>query len=98
MKDINQVPLKTIGNASVLVGDVGHAEDGSQVQYNVVRVDGQPSVYLPVLKQRRRREHDCRRGRHQGGGREFVRRAENNSWPKVVFDQSVFVRAMRLKI
>ena len=51
MKDINQVPLKTIGNASVLVGDVGHAEDGSQVQYNVVRVDGQPSVYLPVLKQ-----------------------------------------------
>jgi len=26
MKDINQVPLKTIGNASVLIGDVGHDE------------------------------------------------------------------------
>src|SRR5271163_3630418 len=36
MQDINQVPLKTIGNASVLVGDVGHAVDGSEIQYNVV--------------------------------------------------------------
>ena len=26
-------------------------EDASQIQYNIVRVDGQPSVYLPVLKQ-----------------------------------------------
>src|SRR5487761_541256 len=40
MKDINKVPLKTIGNASVLVGDVGHAVDGSEIQYSVVRVDG----------------------------------------------------------
>src|SRR5208282_2103071 len=51
MKDLNEVPLKTIGNASVLVGDIGRAVDGSEIQYNVVRVDGQPSVYLPVLKQ-----------------------------------------------
>src|SRR5579872_1631759 len=51
MKDINQLPLKTVNNASVMVADVGHAEDGSAIQYNVVRVDGQPSVYLPVLKQ-----------------------------------------------
>ena len=51
MQDINPVPLKTVGKASVLVADVGHAEDASQIQYNIVRVDGQPSVYLPVLKQ-----------------------------------------------
>ena len=51
MEDINRLPLKTIGNASVLVGDVGDAEDASQIQYNIVRVDGQPSVYLPVMKQ-----------------------------------------------
>ncbi|HLG88274.1 MAG TPA: efflux RND transporter permease subunit [Alphaproteobacteria bacterium] len=48
---INSVPLKTVGNSWVTVGDVGYAKDGSQIQYNVVRVDGQPSVYLPVLKQ-----------------------------------------------
>ncbi len=35
----------------MLVADVGKAQDASQIQYNIVRVDGQPSVYLPVLKQ-----------------------------------------------
>ena len=91
MKDINQVPLKTIDNASVLVGDVGHAVDGSEIQYNVVRVDGQPSVYLPVLK--------------QGGDAntiavvDGIKKAIANLFDvpkqlvtKVVFDQSVFVR------
>src|SRR5512135_902609 len=51
VKDIDLVPLKTVGQASVLVGDVGHAKDASQIQYNKVRIDGQPSVYVPVLKQ-----------------------------------------------
>ena len=35
----------------MLVKDIGVAKDASQLQYNIVRVDGQPSVYLPVLKQ-----------------------------------------------
>ena len=35
----------------MLVADVGKAEDAAQIQNNIVRVDGQPSVYLPVLKQ-----------------------------------------------
>ncbi|MDB6089819.1 MAG: acriflavin resistance protein [Gammaproteobacteria bacterium] len=51
MAEINRLPLKTVGNASVLVADVGNAQDASQIQSNIVRVDGQPSVYLPVLKQ-----------------------------------------------
>jgi multidrug efflux pump subunit AcrB len=49
--EINQLPLKTVGNASVMVGDVGHALDAAQIQNSIVRVDGQKSVYLPVLKQ-----------------------------------------------
>ena len=32
-------------------GDIGHAEDASAIQYNIVRVDGQKSVYLPILRQ-----------------------------------------------
>ena len=51
MTDLNQVPLKTINQASVLVGDVGQAKDASQIQYNAVRINGQKAVYLPVLKQ-----------------------------------------------
>ncbi|HUK53094.1 MAG TPA: efflux RND transporter permease subunit, partial [Candidatus Binatia bacterium] len=48
---LNQVPLKTEGEKSVFVSDVGHAEDGSFMQYNIVRVNGQRSVYVPVQKQ-----------------------------------------------
>jgi len=48
---LNQVPLKTVGVNSVFIADVGHAEDGSFTQYNIVRVNGQRSVYVPVQKQ-----------------------------------------------
>src|SRR5271155_1049042 len=37
IQDINQLPLKTVGNSSVLVADVGHAEDGHQIQTSLVR-------------------------------------------------------------
>jgi HAE1 family hydrophobic/amphiphilic exporter-1 len=50
-KFINTMPLKTVGQSSVLVGDVGQAVDASAIQTNIVRVDGQASVYLPILKQ-----------------------------------------------
>lgn len=49
--EINRLPLKTVGNASVMIGDIGHAADAAQIQNSIVRVDGQKSVYLPVLKQ-----------------------------------------------
>src|ERR1700744_3669119 len=49
--EVNSIPLRSAGNASILVGDVGHAVDGGQLQTNIVRVDGQRSVYIPVLKQ-----------------------------------------------
>src|SRR5216684_1659093 len=49
--DINRIPLKTSGHSVVTVADVGRAEDANQIQNNIVRVDGQPSAYLPVMKQ-----------------------------------------------
>jgi multidrug efflux pump subunit AcrB len=48
---INEIPLKTRGISSVRVADVGEAQDAQQIQTSIVRVDGQRSVYLPVLKQ-----------------------------------------------
>ncbi len=50
-EQINSMPLKSVGNASVLVADIGHAEDSGAIQTNIVRIDGQKSVYVPVLKQ-----------------------------------------------
>src|ERR1700729_3007248 len=48
---MNQMPLKPVGNSSVLVGDIGKAIDSGALQYNIVRIDGQRSVYVPVFKQ-----------------------------------------------
>ncbi len=49
--EINPIPLKTDGTRWVSVSDVGEAQDAAQIQYDVVRVDGQRSVYLPIMKQ-----------------------------------------------
>src|ERR1700728_78979 len=34
----------------VSVGDVGEAKDASQLRYNIVRLDGQKSTYIPIMK------------------------------------------------
>ena len=51
VEDIDQLPIKTVGQSPVRVADIGVAKDAQQIQTNMVRVDGQPSVYVPVLKQ-----------------------------------------------
>jgi multidrug efflux pump subunit AcrB len=49
--DINHAPIKLSGDNPVRVSDIGITKDSYALQYNAVRVDGQRSVYLPVLKQ-----------------------------------------------
>jgi multidrug efflux pump subunit AcrB len=91
VKDINSLPLKTVGNASVLVADVGRAADASQIQYNIVRIDGQPSIYLPVLKQ----GGDANTISVVNGIKNAVAHlldVPKQLVTKVVFDQSVFVK------
>ena len=51
MKELNDVPIKTVGNSWVSIKDIGRAEDASALQYNVVRVEGQRSTYIPIMKQ-----------------------------------------------
>ena len=89
--EINSLPLKTVDGTSVLVGDIGSAADSSQVQTSIVRVDGQRSVYLPVLKQ----GGDANTIAVVDGIKKAV--ADLVDTPKslvakVVFDQSVFVK------
>jgi hydrophobic/amphiphilic exporter-1 (mainly G- bacteria), HAE1 family len=91
IQEINHLPLKTANGASVLVRDVGEAKDASQIQTSIVRVDGQKSTYLPILKQ----GGDTNTIAVVDGVREAV--AGLTDVPKslianVVFDQSVFVR------
>jgi multidrug efflux pump subunit AcrB len=91
MKDVNLVPLKTVGQASVLVGDIGEAKDAAQIQYNKVRINGQPSVYIPVVKQ----GGDANTIKVVNGVKDIVAHllyVPKRLITEVVFDQSVFVR------
>ena len=51
ISEINQMPVKVENQSLVRVSDIGVAKDAQQIQTNVVRIDGQRSVYLPVMKQ-----------------------------------------------
>ena len=85
------MPLKTIGQSSVLVGDVGKAVDAQAIQTNIVRVDGQPSVYLPILKQ----GGDTNTIAVVDGIRSALQHLVDipkQLVTRVVFDQSVFVK------
>src|ERR1700758_2153089 len=89
--DINAMPLKTVGQASVLVRDVGKALDAQAIQTNIVRVDGQRSVYLPILKQ----GGDTNTIAVVDGIKEAISKLVDipkQLIAKVVFDQSIFVR------
>ena len=48
---MNEMPLKSVGNSSVLVARHRQGDDSGALQYNIVRIDGQRSVYVPVFKQ-----------------------------------------------
>jgi HAE1 family hydrophobic/amphiphilic exporter-1 len=91
IKDLDDVPLKTVGTQWVSVKDIGEAKDASQLQYNIVRIDGQKSAYIPIMK--------------QGGDTNTVQVVDDVrnltshlfDLPKqlktsIVFDQSVFVK------
>jgi hydrophobic/amphiphilic exporter-1 (mainly G- bacteria), HAE1 family len=89
--EINALPVKTVGSASVLVRDVGHASDAQQIQTNIVRVDGQRSVYLPILKQ----GGDTNTLAVVDGIQKAVQGLTDvpkQLVARVVFDQSLFVR------
>jgi hydrophobic/amphiphilic exporter-1 (mainly G- bacteria), HAE1 family len=90
-EDINRIPLKTVGLGSVLVADIGKAEDAGAIQTNIVRIDGQKSVYIPVLKQ----GGDSNTISIVNGVKEATKHLVDIPdvlKTSVVFDQSIFVK------
>ena len=90
-EEIDRMPLRDVGNGQLLVSDIGEAKDAAAIQTNIVRVDGQHSVYLPILK--------------QGGGSNTIAVVNGirdaighlvdipkSLVTRVVFDQSVFAK------
>ena len=91
VNELNSVPIKTVKDRWVSVADVGEAKDSNQIQYNLVRVDGQRSVYLPIMKQ----GGNTNTIQVVEGVRDLLRRligVPKSLISTVVFDQSAFVR------
>src|SRR5579875_1485772 len=90
-KSMNEMPLKSVGNSSVLVADIGKAEDAGALQYNIVRIDGQLSVYVPVFKL----AGDSNTITTVNGMKNAIKHLVDipaSLKTAVVFDQSVFVK------
>src|SRR6204780_832092 len=88
---MNEMPLKSVGNSSVLVADIGKAEDAGALQYNIVRIDGQRSVYVPIFKQ----GGDSNTITIVNGMKAAIKHLvdiPDSLNTSVVFDQSVFVK------
>ncbi len=91
VSEINDLPVKTVADAPVRIADIGYAKDAQQIQTNLVRVDGQRSVYVPVLKQ----GGDTNTIAVVDGVREKLQHlfdVPKELVTKVSFDQSVFVK------
>jgi CzcA family heavy metal efflux pump len=50
IEELNNLPVKVVGGATIYMRDVAHVRDGSAPQTNVVHVDGNRSVLMTVLK------------------------------------------------
>ncbi|HEX9022868.1 MAG TPA: efflux RND transporter permease subunit, partial [Geobacteraceae bacterium] len=91
LEQINELPIKMEGQAPVRVADIGTANDSHLIQTNIVRVDGQRSVYLPIMKQ----GGDTNTIAVVDGIKNGIKHlfdVPKELISRVVFDQSVFVK------
>ncbi|WP_058187277.1 efflux RND transporter permease subunit [Terracidiphilus gabretensis] len=89
--DIGHVPIKMVGQSPVRVGDVAVPKDSFSLQYNVVRVNGQRAVYLPIFKA----GSDSNTIAIVNGVRDTLKKlydVPSSLKTDVVFDQSRFVK------
>ena len=87
---MNDIPLKLVNGVPVFLQDVGKAVDSTMIQTNVVRINGNRAVYLPIMKQ-------------AGANTQKVIDGSKEALPKLVgipkeiavkllFDQSLYIR------
>src|SRR5487761_2432001 len=50
LDDLNDLPIKSLNGATILLRDVAHVRDGYSPQQNIVRVNGQHSVLTTIQK------------------------------------------------
>ncbi len=92
VEQLNDLPIKTVGNATIYLRDVAHVSDGFAPQTNVVRQDGQRGVLVTILKAGNASTIDV-----VNGIRAMLPRVAQTLPPQLkiqpLADQSIFVKA-----
>ncbi len=92
VQEMNDLPIKVVGNTTIYVRDVAHVRDGFTPQTNIVRRDGQRGVLLTIMKVGQTSTLDIVRD-----VRALLPKIEATLPPELkidpIADQSVFVRA-----
>jgi multidrug efflux pump subunit AcrB len=90
--ELNDIPIKYTNGATIFIKDVGQVRDGSAVQQNIVREDGNRAVLLSVIKNGNASTLDV-----VNGVRNVLAVARAAAPPGLnineLFDQSVFVKS-----
>ncbi len=92
VQQLNNLPIKTVGNATIYLRDVATVSDGFAPQTNIVRQDGRRGVLISVLK-----AGDASTISVVNGIRGMLGRVEQTLPPQLhiraLADQSIFVKA-----
>ncbi|HET7208658.1 MAG TPA: efflux RND transporter permease subunit [Terriglobales bacterium] len=90
--ELNDLPVKTVGNTTIYIRDVGYVRDGFPPQTNIVRVNGRRASLLTVLKSGNTSTLDI-----ISGVKSLLPQIEAGLPPELhiqpLADQSLFVRA-----
>jgi multidrug efflux pump subunit AcrB len=90
--ELNNIPVKFTNGATVFIKDIGQVRDGSAVQQNIVRENGERAVLLSVIKNGNASTLDV-----VNGVRSVLQVARAAAPPGLkiseLFDQSVFVKS-----
>jgi len=90
--DLNSLPIKQVGGATVYLSDVAHVRDGWAVQQNIVRSEGKRSVLLTIIKNGDASTLDVV-NRVKAALPEIKKAAPPGMNIDLLFDQSVFVQS-----
>ena len=91
--ELNDLPMKTVNGTTIYVHDVAHVRDGFAPQTNIVRQDGVARRAAHGHEERRRLHAGYRQEHPRHAARACSRRVPPDLNVKLLFDQSLFVRA-----
>jgi multidrug efflux pump subunit AcrB len=96
LDEIAALPIKTVENRTIYIRDVANVRDGNAPQTNLVHVEGRRSLLMTILKNGDASTLEVNRRIREAIPRaleRLPREAQGKLQVKLLFDQSIFVRA-----